>query len=180
MPVWSQDSEGLVENQTVLLEQILYLCEDSLCISGGLYPFLQAKCFRNGAFLCGLTKRMSVERNPGSFLKWSNQDFDPYFFEIQPSSGLRWSRGRSITRKRSQEKSFMREGGIWSSGPNAGHILMIKMVTDCSEAVLPSLMLLIWLRVFSLQVGGWQWRIVPSEWHGWESVGSLVGRWVVG
>ena len=42
------------------------------------------------------------------------------------------------------------------------------------------MILLTWFCVFSLQVGGIQWLIGPSGWPGWESISSLMERWIVG
>ena len=89
-------------------------------------------------FPCALTKRTGwTKRYLGSFQERSNQDFDPYFLEIQLSSGSRWFQWNST--KAEKIPKYPKKSFSWGKGESDNRCqhettfiaVMIKTVPDC-------------------------------------------------
>ena len=101
MPIWSPGCGALVEEQTVshFRADFVTFVGITLNLRQVVTPCSRGSASGKGTFPCGLTKRMDEERDPGSFQEKSDQDFDPYFFEIKTSRG--WLHGRVVKFARS-------------------------------------------------------------------------------
>lgn len=159
MPIWSQGCKAPVEMPTAShsgADSVTFVRNHSQS-KAGCYPLLRRRCFREESLSCGLTKRTGLtKRRSGSFQKRSNRDFDPYFFEIQLSSGSRLFWWSSTSRKRSHSiprRAFHDRRGSLIIGAQyeATFItVMIKTATDCFSTLLPEVILLTWFSGFDL------------------------------
>lgn len=153
MPIWSYGCKLLIKTQTAS-----HSGADSVTSvrNHSKSKAVVTRCCRGSAsgkrsFPRGLTKRIGwTKRYLGSFQERSNQDSDPSFLEIQPSSGSRWFQWNSTLEGKIPKYPKMSfswgkgESDNWCQYEATFIAIMIRTVTDFFSTLLPKVILLTW------------------------------------
>lgn len=153
MPIWSYGCKSLTQTQTAShsgADSVTSVKNHSQS-KAVVTPCRRGSASGKRTFPRGLTKRIGwTKRCLGSFQERSNPDFDPYFLEIQPSSGSRGFQRNST--KEGKIPKYPKMSFSWGKGKSDNRCqyeatfiaIMIKTVTDFFSTLLPKVILLTW------------------------------------